>query len=201
MTCAELREKVAGLVMMPPSDPERAAADEHTAGCAACSQALREAEQVLALLDSAPPLPAPSPAALERTAASIRAELAGGRAFPGWLVAALLALVAISALLVWRIAGGGGLEVGEGIECLAIELGGAALGFFAARGLKTSAAAVPLFAGAGAMAGQVVLVWRCPAHAPSHLLVFHLGGVLLALFAAAQLTRLIRRDGWSARRS
>jgi hypothetical protein len=34
-----------------------------------------------------------------------------------------------------------------------------------------------------------VLLWRCPAHGPSHLFVFHVGGVVLAVLLVNALAR------------
>jgi hypothetical protein len=72
--CDELRPKAAGIATLPERDPEREAYLEHARGCEGCMQALREGDKLMRLLESAPQ-PPPSPEALQRASAQIRAEL------------------------------------------------------------------------------------------------------------------------------
>src|SRR5207302_3624825 len=87
---------------------------------------------------------------------------------------------------------GADLSALTGIECVAIELFAGAWPFAAAalsRGMAArpgAAGPAAALAAAGALAGQAALHLTCPvAHALPHLLVFHLGGVVLASFAGA----------------
>jgi hypothetical protein len=103
-----------------------------------------------------------------------------------------LALAVAAAVAAALVAGGpGSLDMGEGVRCLAAELGSAALvvgaAWMALRGGTTAltpstrAAA----AAAGALAGDAALQIACRAHEVGpHLLAFHVGGVILAAIAA-----------------
>ena len=72
--CDELRPNATGIASLAAGDPEREEYLRHARGCAGCMQALREGEKLLRLIESHP-LPAASPAALQRAAAPILAEL------------------------------------------------------------------------------------------------------------------------------
>ena len=74
--CELLRRDAAGLAALPAGDPDRRDAFAHAASCPGCLRALREAEQVLRLLEQAPPPPAPGRAALRRASQQIVSELA-----------------------------------------------------------------------------------------------------------------------------
>jgi hypothetical protein len=109
---------------------------------------------------------------------------------------AVLGANAASAALALLAGTGAGLSALVGIKCLAIELF-AATWPFAAAAISRGAAARPSAAGAaaalaaaGALAGQASLHLSCAArHALPHLLVFHLGGVVLASLAGALALR------------
>ncbi|HET6438620.1 MAG TPA: hypothetical protein VFG59_11195 [Anaeromyxobacter sp.] len=104
---------------------------------------------------------------------------------------------ALAALAAAVVTGGPGpLEAGVGLHCLLVEMISAAAvvgaGWLALRGGTTSPArwAVAAGAAAGALAGGAALEVACAAHeALQHDLLFHLGGVLLAAFAASLLGR------------
>lgn len=111
----------------------------------------------------------------------------------GWLAVAA-AGVASGALAAWA-GSGGGLVPLVGIKCVVIELIAAslpyALVFRAARRgvVQGTPARLSATAAAGALAGHAALHVTCPARAASaHLLVFHLGGVLLAGLLGALLS-------------
>lgn len=93
---------VPGLAMLPPGDPERAAADRHAAECPRCSAALRDAALDLAPLDdiAAPPPSAESVASVRRSLTKALADDARAVAREGWGVLAWagLALIVIFAL-------------------------------------------------------------------------------------------------------
>jgi hypothetical protein len=72
--CERLCADAPGLAALPPDDPERTAAWAHAAGCEGCARALREAEQLQALLGEWHPGPVPA-AALERAVRGIADEL------------------------------------------------------------------------------------------------------------------------------
>jgi hypothetical protein len=105
---------------------------------------------------------------------------------------ALGAMVLTSGLLAYVVGTVSALEVRFGIECSACELVAAAIPWFIVamlarrRGIpidRTSAVAVAV---AGALASQAGQHVSCPVpHAGPHLMVFHLGGVLLAAGLAA----------------
>jgi hypothetical protein len=100
-----------------------------------------------------------------------------------------------AALLAALLAGGEGpLALASGLHCLGIEIATAAAVAGAAwlairRGLASSRArhALPAAAVAGALAGDAALQITCGANALPHLLVFHVGGVLVVA-AGALLT-------------
>jgi len=68
-------DMAAGIASLPEDDPERAGARLHAATCPRCANALREAEQLMMLLDEAPPLEAPSPETLDRVARAVLAQM------------------------------------------------------------------------------------------------------------------------------
>jgi hypothetical protein len=73
--CERVRADAPGLAALPPSDPERLAAQAHARACAGCARALREAERLqVALLSAWEPAPLPV-GALERASREIRARL------------------------------------------------------------------------------------------------------------------------------
>jgi len=72
--CDDLRPKAAGIAALPEHDPERGAYLAHARGCEGCMQALREGDELMRLLESAPQ-PPPPPEALRRASAQILAEL------------------------------------------------------------------------------------------------------------------------------
>jgi len=159
MTCADLEARAGGLVALPAHDRERVDAEAHAAGCAACAALLAEAHAVLALIDAAPGLPAPSPEVLARAAAPILAELAGEvaevrapdrtprpqRAVAAWLAGALLAGSAL--MLAWARRGG---RLRGGRSWLATGMVGAlALGCLALLRAGASAAGAALAASLG----------------------------------------------------
>ncbi|HYV65371.1 MAG TPA: hypothetical protein VE964_03950 [Myxococcales bacterium] len=127
-------------------------------------------------------------------AAAVLAALLAGLSNTGLSVA--LGVNAASAALVLLAGAGTGVSALVGIKCMAIELF-AATWPFAAAALSRGMAARPSAAGpaaalaaAGALAGQASLHLTCPdAHALPHLLVFHLGGVVLASLAGALVLR------------
>jgi len=127
-------------------------------------------------------------------AAAVLAAVMAGLSNTGWSVA--LGVNGASAALVLLAGAGTGVSALIGIKCVAIELF-AATWPFAAAALSRGIAARPSAAGpaaalaaAGALAGQASLHLTCPAaHALPHLLLFHLGGVVLASLAGALVLR------------
>jgi hypothetical protein len=194
---AHIDERAAGIAALPESDAERVAAYQHAQTCARCSAALAEGERLIALLRDMPPLPGPSVAVLQRALQRITEQMDGAssvgrpRAAPQLARRLPLLTATVAALggslLAFRIdAIGHALAWKIGIECLFIELvTGAVAVFLVGRPLRQwSPAAGPLFAAVaawGAFAAQLYLHLRCPmAHEGPHVLVFHVGGVLLA---------------------
>ena len=113
-------------------------------------------------------------------------------------VVPLAVLAALGAAAVTGVTGG--LNAGVGFDCMATEMAGAAavvIGAWLAIRRGTSSlgpSAVAAGAAAGAVAGAAALQLTCLAHTSlPHLLVFHVGGVLLAAAAAGSAWELIRR--------
>jgi len=88
----------AGVASLAPGDPERIAASEHARECARCADALRQAEQVMALIDAAPPQ-APSPETLARLARNVTAAVEGPRTLGAPVLGAIVASWGIAVLL------------------------------------------------------------------------------------------------------
>ncbi len=202
MNCAEIATQAAGLASLPEADPDRRAAFEHARSCPACVAHLAKGTALMRVLGEAAPLPAPQPEALRRASREILAEMEKDGARPGvwgrWVVPAL-ALVSVLASM---LTGGRGLlSVATGLKCVAIEvgLGLVPLGlayFLTRRQPDRSALSLAAFAGTGALVGQAWLHTAC--HAPRshpHLLLFHTGGVLLALALGALTPRLAASSG------
>ncbi len=102
------------------------------------------------------------------------------------------ALVAMSGLLVYVAQAVPGLEPGFGIHCTLYELTAAAIPWVVAMVASRRAGVVldgwnlGAVAAGGALASQAAQHMTCPvAHADAHLLVFHLGGVVLAAMLGA----------------
>jgi hypothetical protein len=112
------------------------------------------------------------------------------RLTPGFAVTAVSA-----ALVAAAVRGGPGpLELGEGLECLAIEVAAAAAvagtAWFAGRRTPGPVALGP-WAVAGSLAGTAALQVACGAHTSlAHLVTFHAGGVLLVAAVTLAGTRL-----------
>lgn len=93
-TCDEIRADAAGLMALPANAPERERAETHARTCAGCAGALEAGRRLLALIEAAP-LPAPSPAALQRASAAILADFDGAPRFAAIVVGIVLAAWAI----------------------------------------------------------------------------------------------------------
>ncbi len=202
MSAEHVEDRAAGLAALPPDDPERVAAYGHAAECEPCREALAEAEELMALLDEAPPPPGPSPEVLRRAMDAVLAEMGPGvparvaRERPRRARSALpaLAAIAMSVLFVALDASGPGLAAKLGLHCLLVELVWGAvpagLGAFYLRQRREPPvpAAIASLAAWGALGGQAYLHFRCgAAHETPHLVVFHLGGVLLSALLALVL--------------
>jgi len=191
----------AGIASLERRDPERVAAETHARGCRRCAEALRQAEHLMQLIDAAPP-PSLSPAALQGLSRRVTGAMARQSALSGWLL--LAAIVAMSLVLALVMGHGGDSILGlHGVQCVGVELLAAAvpygiLSYSAIRGGRSgSAGGFAATAAAGAFAGQLYLLVRCPdrMHTP-HLLVIHTGAVLLAaLLGWIGFTRLSPRLG------
>jgi hypothetical protein len=114
------------------------------------------------------------------------------------LVTGLAVLAAVAASLVFGAPGP--LAASLGLECLATEVGAAAIVvgavWLALRGGTASPprSAIAAVAAAGALAGDAALQITCAAHAAvPHLLAFHVGGVALAAGMATALWRTPQR--------
>jgi hypothetical protein len=92
--CDEIEAQAPSLMAMTADAPERQRAEAHARSCVPCARALQEGRQLLALIEGQP-LPAPSPAALQRAAAPILRELQGAPRFAAVVAAAVLAAWAL----------------------------------------------------------------------------------------------------------
>jgi hypothetical protein len=187
----------AGIASLDRRDPERVAADEHALGCDRCAEALRRAEQLMALIDASPP-PALTEEALARLSRRVTRDTVGargqaaahGHAGAHGQAAAWAGLVTVlGASLALSLATGSarGLALVHGLHCAAIELVAAAVPYgvvvasVVRRRRQSSAAGLAATAAAGALAAQVYLLFRCADRMLlPHLLVTHTGAVLLA---------------------
>jgi hypothetical protein len=79
---------------LPEGAPEREQAEAHAKTCPGCAAALAEGRRLMALIEAAP-LPAPSPAAMQRASAAIRADFEGAPRFAVAVVAMVLAAWAL----------------------------------------------------------------------------------------------------------
>jgi hypothetical protein len=191
--CDELRPKAAGIAALPERDPERGAYLEHARGCEGCMQALREGDKLMRLLESAPQ-PPPSPEALRRASAQIRAELQPRSASWALRIGAAVAGFAVI-LLIARHRDAEGWAAALVVLACAAALAATAGALRAVAALPRAAAvwtfrtdprpgALAQAAAAGALAGQAALHIACPSsHQAAHLWVFHVGGVALAALA------------------
>ncbi|HVP67965.1 MAG TPA: zf-HC2 domain-containing protein [Anaeromyxobacteraceae bacterium] len=112
-----------------------------------------------------------------------------------------IVVAAVAAALVGALAGGsaGALDFAAGVECFALELVSAVVvagvAWLGVRGRSRVGARTALAMGglAGALAADAALQMTCKAHgALLHLVVFHLGGVLLVAVGAAAVVRSAR---------
>ncbi|HEX8789885.1 MAG TPA: hypothetical protein VF765_02965 [Polyangiaceae bacterium] len=175
----------AGIASLEPRDPERVAANEHARGCGRCAKALREAEQLMELIDSVP-APALSQEALRRLSERVTRVTVVQSSSSAWLVLAAALLTSLLLALATG-AGGGGLDLLVGLHCAFVELVAAAIPYgvllySVVRGRRAgSAPSFAATAAAGALAGQLYLLLRCPDRTHmAHLLVTHTGAVALA---------------------
>jgi hypothetical protein len=127
---------------------------------------------------------------------SVLAAALGGvalvRARQRFVAAAIVAVSAVSALFASLMSDVSALAPRSGIECTVCELIAAMLPWLAVtilarrRDVALDRATTMAAAGMGALASQAAQLLTCPVrHANPHLLVFHLGGVLLALALGA----------------
>ncbi len=170
------------------------------------------------------PSPLPLALALSVLASLLSVVLARHRSPLGapWLAAALATLAACGLLALARrrgllaaalscaavlgfalLAGGGALAPAYGVKCVLHELATAALPVVAwialRRGRPLSRAVLAGVGAAGALSGAATLHVTCQhAHALVHVLVFHLGGVLLAAGLAALAARPFSSGGRGA---
>jgi hypothetical protein len=172
-----------GIASLAPRDPERLSAEEHARGCTRCAEALRQAEDLMVLIDAASP-PSLSPEALDRLGRRVARATAKQRSSAWVVLAAVLATSWFLSLATGKI---GGLALVHGLHCAAIELVAAAvpyamLFYYVVRQRRpVSAPGFAATAATGALAAQVYLIFRCAdrMHLP-HLLVTHTGAVVLA---------------------
>jgi anti-sigma factor RsiW len=222
LTCREVTERSTDFMEGRMSPLGKMSVVAHLALCTACRSYMRQMRSTVALLaelgrePSSEPVPAdlmamfrawrpPSaaPAAPGRAArllARLDRLLGGARSY-GAALAVVLASGALVGLV--RPIPGAAIPLQAGIMCLGMELmaGLLPLGAVMAlvwRGRRPITSGVHAFvAGAGALVGQSSLHFTCPEDGlRTHLLAFHLGGVLLAMllgFAAGRAQQALGR--------
>ena len=174
------------LVALPSDDEERLAAEAHAARCEECAQLLAEGRELLGVVDEGPS-GAPIDPVLR---AQIRERVLGeSRSRPSiWAPLWLFAMLLASLGMAWLDGrADAGLGAAEGVKCVRMEILLAVVPF-ALSGwlmLREVIAPQPLTLAAttmaGGLVGQVLLRSMCHAgDGHAHLLVFHVGGVLLS---------------------
>lgn len=120
--------ELAGLAMLPPSDPDRARADAHTAQCAKCAASLRDAGAALGALGDLerdveePNLAAERLATVKRGVFDALREDTQRIAKEGWVVL-LVAVIAVAlAVLIFPIHNHGALDHAKGIVAVGVAL-------------------------------------------------------------------------------
>lgn len=174
------------LMALSADDPERMAAERHAQTCPACRALLREGELMLGWIDQSMAT-APVNVALKN---KIRQVVHEPAAKPRELWAKLLLWLGLTASVVFALLDGhaGELRPALGLECMLFENVVAVAPFAVAAWLakRGSIEQRPLnmavVSMAGALAGQVILHFRCESSASSHLFTFHVLGVALAAF-------------------
>ena len=185
--CESLRPDAAGIAALPANAPERLEYLRHAQGCPDCLRALREAEEMLRLLDAAPPS-APKLPALRRASQQISSELTWLARQPAVRAFAVVAGWAIVVFLEHRRAPDGWVP--------SIVLAGAAALIAAFLGsLPAAAGAVAL---AAAFAG---FTSHTEGLAPSTGVICMLLEQVCAVFPLAAVFWLARKTGGGAPRS
>jgi len=183
------------LMALAGDDPERVQAEQHAAACAECHALLREGQTMLGWVDdyAASPEVAHVDAALKARVRNVvltpvatpkKARAKWALSF-GMLVSVLLALFEAEP---------GELSLSLGIHCMAFEglVAVAPFTIAAYLGLRGVIRLEPLNLAtvtmAGALAGQMLLHFRCASHATPHQFAFHVLGVALAALLGYAVT-------------
>jgi hypothetical protein len=171
-------------------DPEKRAALSHARECEGCRELLEEGRSMLQLFDGVGSEQAEEASSYMNAAfeARVRAAVYAGERAPRWTqLGLLLGALASLALLIFDADLARPLQAGLGVRCLFYELQFGVLAFVAGglvgRRYLTQYGAwqSALAAMGGALVGQALLHTRCEADgAALHLLLFHVGGVLVA---------------------
>jgi anti-sigma factor RsiW len=213
LTCKQLTELVTDYLEGRLPLGQRIALQMHLGMCAHCRTYLRQMRATVRALGKMPNQPPPSdvrealmarwrsmhprgaarpvaPAAL-RLLAAIEMLAGGAR---GWVAAGLAGLGAFGLALSLGLHSG---RAGQGMRCFAIEVmagvvPAVVLGLLAlSRRSRLSPQALLSVAAAGGLTGTVFLQATCPgAHTTQHVVVFHLGGLLVAALVALGTSQL-----------
>lgn len=190
-------EQSLALIALSHDDPERVQAEQHALSCSRCRAVLDEAQGMLSWVDDGVELPAIDPALKARIKHQVfTAETKPARVLSSWWLALGLLVSSVLAVLSGEA---GALSAALGMECMLFEnliaVGPFALAAYL--GVQGRIALEPLnlacVSMAGALAGQVILHFRCPSHATPHLFVFHVLGVALAAALAYSATFALQR--------
>ncbi len=184
-SCEHIRANAAALAALDGADDERVSAYAHAQGCAACTEALREGERLVAWID-ADSLPYPSAESLARARAAVLAQFpaargrsllaAAGAAVSAGAVFGALLLLARHAVLGARGPAEAAIVVAASMACAA----GAVTGRWAPGAIALAFSAV--FAAYGASEGSLAAVIG------THCLVTELVAALVPLGVAVILS-------------
>ncbi len=191
-------EQSLALIALAVDDPERLRAQQHAQACSSCRALLDEAEGMLGWVDDVAHLPAIDPALKARIKLQVLStpDAKPQRVLSSWWLALGLLVSSVFAFLTGEP---GALSSAVGTHCMMFEnliaVGPFALAAYL--GAKGRIALEPLNLAcasmAGALAGQVLLHFRCPTHATPHLFAFHVVGVVLAAALAYSATFAFQR--------
>jgi anti-sigma factor RsiW len=215
LTCQQLTERITDYLEGRLSLSQRLSFQTHIWRCGDCRAYLRQMKMTVRTLGSMPAAPVPAAVRdellLRFRHARPRATTAAGRvpvslgvlagseklagSTRGWVIAGLMPVVAVLYAL------GSGLgwgPAGNGLRCVLAEIasGGAFLGVLAvlarARGASLSSATWVAITMTGSLLGFFMLeALMCPmAHVAPHVLIFHIGGLVLAGAMGAAASRL-----------
>lgn len=214
LTCKELTELVTDYLEGRLSFGQRLRFQMHVGMCQHCRTYLRQMKMTVRVLGRLPEASMPANVRddlLARFRTRLRPQTDGATAVPmsvrllsviekaiggqrGWVVAGLMLVAAFLAVFAFGLKPG---PLGEGSRCLVMELGAGAI-LVALLGIVASARACRISVGtfvaigmAGGLVAFAILQATCPMpDVAQHVLIFHLGGMVVAGAAGLAASRL-----------